>query len=135
MSLLNEERYCWFPQKEATIHTADTTLTLLKEFFDSCLIIPPPWPPRSPVLTPPDFFLWGYIKDRIFHEYLPGASDKLEAKIIEAIEVIEPSTLKKVFTNRKKRIDVCIGVNGIISNILYKFIVLYVVIMFFNIFH
>ena len=23
-----------------------------------------PWPPRSPDLTPCDFFLWGYIKDR-----------------------------------------------------------------------
>ncbi|PNF38659.1 hypothetical protein B7P43_G01211, partial [Cryptotermes secundus] len=24
------------------------------------------WPPRSPVLTPLDFFLWGYVKDRVF---------------------------------------------------------------------
>ena len=25
-----------------------------------------PWPPRSPDLTPCDFFLWGYIKDRVY---------------------------------------------------------------------
>ena len=24
------------------------------------------WPPRSPDLTPLDFFLWGYVKDRVF---------------------------------------------------------------------
>ncbi|PNF41627.1 hypothetical protein B7P43_G07619, partial [Cryptotermes secundus] len=24
------------------------------------------WPPRSPDLTPCDFFLWGYIKDRVY---------------------------------------------------------------------
>jgi hypothetical protein len=24
------------------------------------------WHPRSPDLTPRDFFLWGYVKDRVF---------------------------------------------------------------------
>ena len=24
-----------------------------------------PWPPRSPDITPLDFFLWGYVKDRV----------------------------------------------------------------------
>ena len=24
------------------------------------------WPPRSPDLTPPDFFLWGFIKNNVF---------------------------------------------------------------------
>ena len=24
------------------------------------------WPPRSPDLTPLDFFLWGFVKDRVF---------------------------------------------------------------------
>ena len=24
---------------------------------------PIPWPPRSPGITPLDFFLWGYVKD------------------------------------------------------------------------
>ena len=25
-----------------------------------------PWPPRSPDLTPCEFFLWGYVKDYVF---------------------------------------------------------------------
>ena len=25
-----------------------------------------PWPPRSPDLTPCDFFLWGYVKEHMF---------------------------------------------------------------------
>jgi len=29
------------------------------------------WPPRSPDLTPCDFFLWGCIKDRVFVPPLP----------------------------------------------------------------
>jgi hypothetical protein len=30
------------------------------------------WPPRSPDLTPCDFFLWGFIKDRVFVLPLPA---------------------------------------------------------------
>ena len=26
------------------------------------------WPPRSPDLTPLDFFLWGYVKDKVYSE-------------------------------------------------------------------
>ena len=29
---------------------------------DECLL---PWPPRSPHSTPLDFFLWGFVKDRV----------------------------------------------------------------------
>ena len=27
---------------------------------------PIPWPPRSPDITPQDFFLWGYVKDSAY---------------------------------------------------------------------
>jgi hypothetical protein len=27
------------------------------------------WPPRSPDITPIDFFLWGYVKDKMFSRY------------------------------------------------------------------
>ena len=30
------------------------------------------WPPRSPDLTPMDFFLWGFVKDRVFVPPLPA---------------------------------------------------------------
>ncbi|KAJ4436676.1 hypothetical protein ANN_16807 [Periplaneta americana] len=29
------------------------------------------WPPRSPDLTPCDFYLWGYVKDRVFIPSMP----------------------------------------------------------------
>ena len=25
------------------------------------------WPPRSPDLTPSDYFVWGYLKEKIYH--------------------------------------------------------------------
>ncbi|GFU53452.1 uncharacterized protein TNCV_1998211 [Trichonephila clavipes] len=36
-----------------------------------------PWPPRSPDLTPADFWLWGYLKSRV---YLSGPSSLSELK-------------------------------------------------------
>ena len=29
---------------------------------------PIPWPPRSPDITPHDFFLWGFVKDNVLQE-------------------------------------------------------------------
>jgi hypothetical protein len=34
----------------------------VRRFLDG----PTPWPPRSPDITPLDFFLWGYVKDKVF---------------------------------------------------------------------
>jgi hypothetical protein len=56
--LLNEEeRICWLQQDGATSHTANSTMEMLKQFFDGSIIFENLWPPRSPDLTPPDFFL------------------------------------------------------------------------------
>ena len=55
--------HTWFQQDGATAHTARETMTLLKDCFPNRLISrfgDIPWPPRSPDLTPCDFFLWGY---------------------------------------------------------------------------
>jgi len=50
----------WFQQDGATAHIA--TIALLRPLFFDRLISKNgdfDWPPRSPDLTPPDFFLWG----------------------------------------------------------------------------
>lgn len=51
-----EERNCWFQQDNATAHTAHETMDFLATFFDDRLISRNLWPPRSPDLTPADFF-------------------------------------------------------------------------------
>lgn len=65
------------------------------------------WPPRSPDLTPCDFFLWGYVKDKVFIPPLPLSLLELKQRIIRAIESIEVSTLEKVWAEIDYRIDVC----------------------------
>ena len=59
----------WFQQDGATAHTARETINLLREQFPNRVISKNGdlrWPPRSPDLTPPDFFLWGYLKEKVY---------------------------------------------------------------------
>lgn len=55
----------WFQQDGATCHTGRTTMDQLRELFPQKLISrfgDITWPPRSPDLTPMDFFLCGRAK-------------------------------------------------------------------------
>jgi hypothetical protein len=67
ISLLDEEElFCWLQQDGATSHTANPTMEKLKQFFDDRVMSTNLWPPRSPDLTPPDYFLWGYLKQDVY---------------------------------------------------------------------
>jgi len=45
---------------------------------------PTPWPPRSPDITPHDFFLWGYVKEKVFSTPVPDITN-LNARITDAL--------------------------------------------------
>ena len=44
-----------------------------------------PWPPRTPYLTPYDFFLWEFVKDLVYVPALPKDVDELKTQITEAV--------------------------------------------------
>jgi hypothetical protein len=46
--LKEEERFCWLQQDGATLHTAKSTMEMLKLFFDDRIISKNLWPLRSP---------------------------------------------------------------------------------------
>jgi len=54
------------------------------------------WPPRSPDLTPCDFFLWGYIKERVYVPPLPADLDGLTNRITAAVKSVTEDTLRRV---------------------------------------
>ena len=59
----------WFKQDGATPHTAKETTRILKDLFPGRLISrfgDLHWPAKSPDLTAPDFFLWGYLKEKVY---------------------------------------------------------------------
>ncbi|GFW31530.1 hypothetical protein TNCV_4419651 [Trichonephila clavipes] len=47
----------------------------------------PQWPPRNPDFTPCDFFLWGYVKEKV--PSLPLDLAGLKQRITAAISVIQ----------------------------------------------
>ena len=58
----------WFQQDGAPPHTANVTLAWLDQKFPDRLVSrrrDPEWAPHSPDLSPPDLYLWGYMKDRV----------------------------------------------------------------------
>ena len=58
----DELRNGYFQQDGATCHTSNDSVTEIESFFDDRIISKALWPPRSPDLSPPDFFLWGALK-------------------------------------------------------------------------
>jgi hypothetical protein len=75
ISLLNEEeRFCWLEKDGASSHTANSTMEML--FFYGRIISKNLCPPRSPDLTPPDYFLWGYL-EQVVYSYRPQTTEDI----------------------------------------------------------
>ena len=71
-----------------------------------------PWPPQSPDLTPSDFFLWGYIKDRAYVPPMPRDLPQLRQRIMEAVAAIDRQKLQSVSQKLDYRIDNCSVTKG-----------------------
>jgi hypothetical protein len=69
------------------------------------------WPPHSPVATPGDFFLWGYVKDQVYVPPLPASIPELEVRIRTAIETIT-ADMQTVWNELNYRVDVRRITNG-----------------------
>ena len=65
------------------------------------------WPARSPDLTPCDFFLWVFLKSRVYVNR-PRSLQDLKTNIQEEIANIAPAMLAGVMTNARNRLTQCI---------------------------
>jgi len=59
------------------------------------------WPARSPDLNPCNYFLWGYLKDRVYKP-MPKTLDDLKVNIEHEIRNIKQDILKSTFLNFEK---------------------------------
>ena len=71
-----------------------------------------PWPPRSPDLTPMDYWFWGMLKARIYHSFKPQNLDDLQQRIQDEIDNISVDELSSAVGNIRHRIDLVREVNG-----------------------
>ncbi|GBN73420.1 hypothetical protein AVEN_127760-1 [Araneus ventricosus] len=54
------------------------------------------WPPRSPDLTPLDFYLWGYVKQHVYSERINDINH-LKQRITDVIHSVTPDVLTRVW--------------------------------------
>jgi transposase len=90
-----------FMQDEASSHTAKKTMELLEKIFGEKIISIKStdiWPPYSPDLNPCDYFLWGFLKDRVFSENI-GNISLLKEKIKQVCAEITGEMCEKVLNN------------------------------------
>lgn len=69
------------------------------------------WPPRSPDLTPLDFFLWGYLKSKVYQNK-PQNINELKERIRIQVAQITPEVLENVREEFAARLSHCILAEG-----------------------
>jgi len=113
----------WFQQDGATAHTANESMTTVRNMFPGHLIVrfgDVPWPPRSPDLSTCDFFLWGYLKSRVY-AHNPRTLNDLKEAIRQEIRPIDCQLLSRVMGDFKQRFENCIQEDGRhLNDIIFK---------------
>ena len=69
------------------------------------------WPARSPDLTVPDFFLWGFLNDRVFWRRIVTIQE-LKQAIIDEVAAIDENLRRRMYGNFQTRLQQRIDVNG-----------------------
>lgn len=105
---------CWFMQDGAPAHNARAVHEYLSARFPGKWIgthSEISWPPRSPDITPMDFFIWGYIKNFVFAHNIDN-EDNLRRLVLEAFARITPDMLSNALDSTVRRCYLCLETEG-----------------------
>lgn len=112
---LNVMFHCWYQLDGAPAHCTRPVTTELNAMFGERWIRlngPLEWPPRSPDLTPLDFYLWGTIKSEVYKNNI-DSKEELEARVRGALRGLPPEQIRKATSDGvRRRIDECMAVGG-----------------------
>ncbi|GBL75402.1 hypothetical protein AVEN_194594-1 [Araneus ventricosus] len=111
---LHQLRNVWFQYDGAPQHKISNVKQYLMEIFQNQVIGYGgfvEWPPRSPDLTPLDFFLWEHIKGQV-HANPPPILQNLRRRITAACASVTPAMLYNAQREIQSRVQMCIVANG-----------------------
>ena len=105
-----------YQQDGAPPHCSDRSLEYLRRYFPGNRLISRrtdfPWPPYPPNLNPPDYFLSGYLMERIYNnnpKTLADLKDNIKSEIMKiAIDMI-----KRVIDNFNTHVRAVIHQQGV----------------------
>ena len=106
--------HTWFQQDGAAPHYARDIRNYLQEVFAGRWIGRRgviEWPARSPDLTPLDYFLWGYLKDRVYRTK-PANIEELKQRIRDEITAIEQDMIERAVSSFYDQMAFCQEVDG-----------------------
>lgn len=106
----------WWAQDGAPCHRSrDVTERLTQLFGDRVISLnrEVEWPPRSPDMTPLDFFLWGWLKAKVYTTP-PDTLDDIKERITHEIDVLrqDRATVRRAVLDMLKRARSCIEREG-----------------------
>ena len=104
----------WFQLDGAAPHYALIVRNYLNDLFPNRWIRrggPVAWPARSPDLTSPDFYLWGYLKNVVYQEQ-PTDRENMKDRIRTACRAIPRQVLLNTVNEFQRRVAACLQVNG-----------------------
>nr|XP_015922443.2 uncharacterized protein LOC107450974 [Parasteatoda tepidariorum] len=108
-------RNIWFQHDGAPAHFSSAVREYLDRICPNRWIGrggPVPWQPRSPDLTPLDFYLWGHMKSIVYETPVTSDMD-LIARIAEAAVRVRdtPGQFERVRESMRRRCETCIVAN------------------------
>lgn len=106
----------WWAQDGAPPHRRRTVTDRLTELFGDHVIAlnrRVEWPPRSPDLTPLDFFLWGHLKSKVYVTP-PRDLDDIEQRIRAEVNILrrDRGMIRRAVQDMRRRAQLCIQRNG-----------------------
>ena len=109
-------RRVWWAQDGAPPHRRRVVTERLAELFGDRVIAlnrPVEWPPRSPDLTPLDFFLWGHLKSKV-HTTPPRDLDDLQQRVTAEVAVVrqDAAMIRRAVYDMRRRAEVCVQRDG-----------------------
>lgn len=107
--------YSWYQQDGAPPHNTNEVGQLLYEMFEDRWFAnngAHRWPPRSPDLTPLDFYFWGRVKDLAYSTPLTTKQEGIE-RVLNAINSLSNAEIHKATHNGvADRIEKCLAHAG-----------------------
>ena len=103
-----------FMQDGAPPHIYRPVKQLLTNFFGPRIIsrhFPDQWPPRSPDMNPLDYWLWGYLKSKVFLQ-APRTTEELKEAIRKEISKINANQLTNAVQHFKDRVSAVVENKG-----------------------
>ena len=105
-----------FQHDGAPPHFARVTTDFLKSILPENRIIarefPRRWPPRSPDISPLDYYFWGVVKSRVYFNYRPHTMDDLRNRITEVIRDVDQEELQRAIQHLLPRLECVINNDG-----------------------